>query len=567
MINQKYLYSQDGNKKVYLRCILDKYEVTDKITKKVIKTETSPGVGMNGIGTANNYHGQVLNETLKSNTTYQVNINYKWLKITSIEGQADKEEVLSEEKMESNFTTGMPEDFITQDMIAAQSPGYRQRYWTKDYAKAIIKLNEAISQDQIAKLFPEEVQYKRQLYFAVITENKTDGSVVYHRTAVTNFPNNYRWKSTFSTDKTLLIPGLDSMKFDNGSFCTMSIFRATDELGDYDKLTKLETMSGDENLAKESATQKIIYTTHFGISQYNSVYDKLRDVKVTAAVSNSSIAASKRKLLMADEQIQEIVDADIETLQLIPKNVYYGIKGSKEGIDSFDFNKIKNSASFGFNKNPNYYGWTKKYYFDKLVLCLINFRASPAALVNSKANKVIDKFTDNLRRQDDGFSPTANKNEYAIFSPVGVGNKYELTSDEITNSRLNSEKVNYSMGDGPYLYSEEYTEKEWNPDIILEDGIASTSALQYLFTKISILKVLGQTTPAIQDGEGLNNSKYYGSDKYFTVTDLKINSPKKYLMEKYYDDVSTLIFSDPNSFKMSIININPETLLFKNIVK
>ncbi len=571
-VNQKYLLSQKGDTKEYLQCVYDKFELIEKATGKIVKTETY-GEGLDFI---NNYHGLLLSNSLAPNTTYKINVTYKWLKIISVEDKPDKTENFQEEKVESEFTTGMPEDIITQDMLEYQVPGYRQRYWYKNYDKARIKFSDGVSQSQIDKLFPEEVEGRSQLYFAVIKENKTDGRVLYHKTPVLNTPDpsgrfdhNPKWKPTFNVDKTLLIPGLDTMSFDKGSFCTMVIFRSADKFDNWSiaqKYAKLNEQSTDGSIMQENADQKIIYTTHFAISQYSSVYEKLRDVKVSAAISTSSIAKSKREMFMSSEQVQEIVDMDIETLELIPKNVYYGIKGSKEGIDSFDFNKIKNNVTYGFTKQANYTGWTKKYYFEggNMIFCNNNFQ--PNTKINISRAKVLDKFTNNLRQKNDGFTYNAEPNEFAVFSTNVEGNKYEITSDEIAASKLSPEKVNFSMGDGPFLYSEQNKDNEWNPDLILEDGIASTAALQYLFLRISILKALNRQTDAFSDGNGAVVSKYGGTNKYFTVGDPNSSSVKKFLLEKYYPEPSTLLFEGPDTPIPSIIQINPETLLFKNIV-
>lgn len=558
-LQQEFPISKSNDRIVFLKCVLDKFELKEKISGQIVQV-TAP---LDLYGMEFYYR---MKESLKPNTTYTINAVYKWLRVTKENDKLISEENKSEEKVTSEFTTGMPEDVITQDMIAAQYPGYRQRFWYKGYEKAKIVFKQDVSQEQFNKIFREDEWF---MYFASIIEKKTDGSVVYHKTPVKNFPSKMIGWPTFATDRTLFLPGVDTMTFAKGSFCTMNIYRAENLMHDVE-ITD-EVLKGCHPY-KETQHQKLVYTTHFGISQYDNVVEKVQNVKVSAAVGTAGLVFSKRPLYMGKEQVQEIVDLDVSTRHEIPQNVYYGIMGTTEGIDSFDVNKLKGLVDMSLSQSPPYHGWTKKYlYGNYFVFCLNGFRTSPEMQAAGGKSKYVDSFMASIARsKKEGEYEVAKDNEYALFRPENSGNKYEITAEEITAGVLSSGNIKFQLSDGPVIYDGK-TSSDWNPDFIIEDGVASTAVLQYLFTKITLINTwqkLGSDVTKMDfftDGEGLNNSKYYGSNKYFLVNNPVTGDSEKFLLENYYSYPSTLLFQDGGI--PAIIRLDPDKYLFKNIAQ
>lgn len=480
--------------KMFYKCNISTFEIYEKNTKKLIFSHQFVLPRDNHYVSSREWSVPLPSSglTLKEETDYEIKITYNWYERQGQSGSWH-EYTNHSEKVTSTFRTNkviINSEIITSDLVRDQSPKEKQSFWNqKDYS-SFLQFDERLSRDQLAKIFPTDEAY---IYYAFITENTTNGTQIIHKTPIVRFPLNDRQEDKHPYYKSLgrsrteffskrdLFIATGYLKLQPGSFCTMHLVRATfidkempfATAGGYDYLKYLSYYPDVEN-----DQQKFIYTINFGVSNYPSVDDKIKDAEVTYGIGEHSIAHSIRSTSMTKDYLQYIVDEDLKKEKLLIPNTYWGISGRKEGIDANDFKLISDKVKLYK---------TNAVVFDSVMLGTYppysQAIASNHSLNSEQANRI---FSSVRLLQPSALGVEVPEYYYKLFLTKPNVNRYEITQSEIDNKKLINKKP--TAKEDFIFYS---TERDYsNYDFMIEDGVASTNALQFYLTLKSLTKML-----------------------------------------------------------------------------
>lgn len=510
----------------YVRYRIKSFILREKEGGRIVKTEQV-------LRELESNYQVVILEKLKPETTYEIEYLYVWEK--SIDNQLSYTDLPgSDEKGRSEFTTAEADAVITHDMLEYAIPGHHQRYWNNKYAIPCLKFKANVSNEKIGKIFPNDQLY---LYFAIIKEYKTDGSIVIHKIPIENIPTSdnqqdrfetgvvdehnsssnqreryqtafygnyfHLWKGNWLKDLGsevgtvareqgyLSYLNLNKLPLSKGSLCNMVVYRAIPKDKSPSDLNALLAQYSEE----ESKYQIPIYHNSFGVSQYASLKDKMNDISVSFGATDLSITESKRVLgnkdnpgIVSDsywgftqDDIQAVVDRSIaDSLNLIPRNAYLGINGTKEGIDLFDLDYLRRFSDVYATGELNFSKWNSFKYDNGQNLHMID---NTYYELDGENIPDYEYLKDSYAYVSEG--NLLNKSsvffgrffDFKLFSNRAEVNKYEITHAEIQSGKLQSVSLgkNYESG---FIYDENS-----DFDFIIEDGFQSTRALQFLLIK------------------------------------------------------------------------------------
>ncbi len=499
----------------YLRYRIQSFVLRAKNSKKIIKTSLVAHEN------ENNYQ-VVLNEKLSPETTYEIDYNYTW------EISKDGKQTYSvisgqDEKGITEFTTAEADAVISKDLLEYAMPGHRQRYWNNDYGIPCLKFKKDISQEKLQKIFPNDKLY---LYFAIIKEHKMDGSVTIHKIPIENIPtvddqagenmdgsadqyNSYSstrynylqaffkdtfqfysgnkaffktYNRTFDQEDALTKNGyltfskLNKLPFSKGSLCNMVIYRAVPKDKNPEDINGLIEQYSDET----TRNQIPIYENSFGVSLYPNLMEKMKDIVISFGATKASITSSKRFLGNIDDQrfdvssgfnrdeMEAVIDRSIaDSLDIVPRNAYLGINGSKEGIDLFDMEYLNYFSVLSRVDNLSFIDWIE----DKKTNQRKSVYDVNSSIGKSREHEFYYSFMDN------GYKNNGLPIDYTYFSNHQGINKYEITTEEIESGKLQNVTLGTNYENG-FIYDESS-----DFDIYLEDGFQSILMLKYLLIK------------------------------------------------------------------------------------
>lgn len=499
----------------YLRYKIQSFVLRSKESKKIIKTSLVTREN------ENNYQ-VVLNEKLSPETTYEIEYNYAW-EISKDGKQTYKIIPGQDENGMTEFTTAEADAVITQDLLECAMPGHRQRYWNKEYGIPCLVFKKNLSKEKIQKIFPNDRLY---LYFAIIKEHKIDGSVTIHKIPVENYPTydneqnrfqtgvideynahsderdryqnaffgNYfklwegDWVKDLSSEESdvtrnqgyLSFIKLNKLPFTKGSLCNIVIYRAVPKDKNPKDLSALLDQYNDET----TRDQIPIYHNSFGVSMFPNLKEKMKNITVSFGASNNSVTTSNRFLGNKDDPRVESDDyrgvtlEDIngvigrsyaDSLNIIPRNAYIGINGTKEGIDFFDIQYLQNYSTLYATSELHFASWNAT-------------QKDNCRSINNKYYTFDGKNIGDFEYLDRGYQWNTSVYDgriidYTFFNNRPSVNKYEISNEEVEIGKLQTVSLGENFENG-FIY-----DVTSDFDLIIEDGFQSTKTLQFLLLK------------------------------------------------------------------------------------
>lgn len=314
-----------------------------------------------------------------------------------------------------SFKTGDLPQNIQNTMVEYVAPGNKQRYWHKGYADTELKFKLNALGDAMT-LFPDECIACTQAnggkkvefeYFVQLVEHDGAGKPLNtFRIPVTNRPsqsekakilnwekvslNNGEYQLNVLTEKDVPVskvsfPGLNNIDLVKGSLYELKIIRKpkmeaqqnvtqsnsnqvnrqiqTSEISDKIENDVMIAVKEEKNeLAKMSQAlrnainenTKILYTSHFAVSNYNTLQDKLALVEVKHQRSITKRRDFEHPNDVYDDQRAKAIQAYGESKFHSTKDDYYvlNIKNNNlEGFDEFDLNRIRRNATLNYSQN------------------------------------------------------------------------------------------------------------------------------------------------------------------------------------------------------------------------
>lgn len=530
----------------------------------------------------NNYQ-VLIKSRLKYETEYEIAYKYVWEK--SIDQQKTFSEVAgSEEEGTSEFTTAeAPEGYITHDMLDYECPGHHQRYWNKEYNIPCLRFNKSYPYDldKLKKIFPNDKLY---LYFAVIKEHKTDGSIVTHRIPVENIPTydmigsgsveeNYdiffngnrsetreayhkaffknvfdyygdverivgTWDEKESNEYTklpdptrvalqsnglLTFTKINTLPLSKGSLCNMVIYRAISKDENPTDLNALLQQYSDT----ESKDQVAIYHNSFAISIYDNLEKKLNDIVVSRGLTKQSITESKRYLGEYKYSDLGFSKEDIQTVvdRAIADSVLIMPQNVYIGVngrkEGFDMFDVQILKAFSRVNIKGELNFAKWNYSKKQSTFDKRSNLSFSQSYGNKFGRYTEEYFVDANKDDSNVFQGRHI-DYTIFNNRPDINKYEITEEEIEEGKLLP--INRKrIYEGQFIYDE-----NTDFDFIIEDGFQTTRALQFLLIKNVLSKNNPEEFYKMPENEipsfwayGSNNNKF--DDNFFIRKDKNVS--------------------------------------------
>lgn len=332
-----------------------------------------------------------------------------------------------------SFKTGDLPQTIQNTMVEYVAPGNKQRYWHKGYADTELKFKLNALADAVT-LFPDECIACTQAnggkkvefeYFVQLIEYDSNGKLnKTYRIPVTSRPskgetakitsmekvslNNGEYTLNVLTEKMMPVskvsfPGLNNIDLVKGALYELKIVRKPkieteqnvtqsnsnqvnrqiqkSEISDKIENDVMIVVKEEKNeLAKMSQAlrnainenTKILYTSHFAVSNYNTLQDKLALVEVKHQRSATKRRDFQHPNDTYDEQRVKAIQDFGESRFHSTKDDYYvlNIKNNNlEGFDDFDLNRIRRNATLKYHGSytaedrlygERYYDWTNR---------------------------------------------------------------------------------------------------------------------------------------------------------------------------------------------------------------
>lgn len=560
----------------YIRYKIKSFIVREKGNGKILKTDLVLREN------ENNYQVLIKNK-LKYETEYEIAYKYVWEK--SIDQQKTFSEVTgSEEEGTSEFTTAeAPEGYITHEMLDYECPGHHQRYWNKEYNIPCLRFNKSYPYDldKLKKIFPNDKLY---LYFAVIKEHKTDGSIATYKIPVENVPtydfiegdvidrdndflffqpnyskNRYDYHKAFFKDvydyyndierlageykgesnaltnlsifakrpllsnEFITFNKINLLPLSKGSLCNMTIFRAIPKDENPSNLNALLDQYSDT----ESKDQVAIYHNSFAISKYDNLEKKLNDIVVSHGLTKQSITESKRYLGEYKYSDLGFTKEDIQTVvdRAIADSVLIMPQNVYLGVnglkEGFDKFDVQILKAFSRVNIKGELNFAKWNYSKKQ--STFDKRSQLAysqSYHNEYGGYTEEYFVDS--NTDDSNVFQGRHIDYTIFNNRPDVNEYEITEEEIEEGKLLP--INRKrIYEGQFIYDE-----NTDFDFIIEDGFQTTRALQFLLIKNVLSKNNPEEFCKMPENEipsfwayGPNNNKF--DDNFFIRKDKNVS--------------------------------------------
>lgn len=312
-------------------------------------------------------------DALEPLTEYRITYTFGW---KEKQGLGDDVSYVSREKPETGsitFTTSARPTIITTGMIEYSAPGNRQRYWHKGYADTEIKF-KLKALDDAKSLFPEicsdcgdnpgtkdPVKFN---FYAKLQEFDDSGKEVMEKIfPITNYPGKgenariYDQKSksidgkysiSYLEEKIVPVsvasfPELKNFELKKGKIYRLSIIREPN--------IKILTMGMNTPRIRKIRTDNTstLLTYYFGVSEYNSLSEKLSQVNIYHKKSILKLRDFNHPSDLYDQDRAAVISKLGESKFHAVADDYYAItlrnKINGEGFDQYDIMRIKRNIS------------------------------------------------------------------------------------------------------------------------------------------------------------------------------------------------------------------------------
>jgi hypothetical protein len=563
-------------------------------------------------------------------------INGQTTYIENFESQKGKQDLSP--KIETGviaFKTGDLPQNIQNTMVEYAAPGNKQRYWHKGYADTELKFKLNALADA-ATLFPDECVPCTQAnggkkvefeYFVQLVEFDTNGkqSKTY-RIPITNRPstgetakiltmervslNNGEYNMNVLTEKTMPVskvtfPGLNDIDLVKGALYELKIVRKptidleqnaggtpnaqtnrqiqnVQNSGDKDVVITIREEKNElANMSQAlrnaiNENTKILYTSHFAVSNYNTLQDKLALVEVKHQRSITKRRDFQHPNDTYDEQRVKAIQAFGESRFHSTKDDYYvlNIKNNNlEGFDEFDLNRIRSNATLKYNGSytaedrlygERYYDYTNRRKQDipsqivnvldsELRYSFITIR--PYADISNYMKKVLFDYRE---AESKGVAAYGNsrysdgtKWHYNMSIPEDPKAKL-LQDDEIRDKKVIHKNKGYKMKNDPN-YSKPVFANDVEFDLLIQDLRSRIIINQMVWlSRLSKDKKDGWSTGNYPEGEFLNETRTASNFNWVLFADQGAENSKKIAAGAYiaqepgyqfsYHGTSTLSF-------------------------
>jgi hypothetical protein len=271
------------------------------------------------------------------------------------------------------FTTGLYPDHIVNEMLASQAPGYRQRYWHKDYATPLLRFLD--SDTKFTSLFPQTSEINGENVpneFLIELIGYDDAGEVSERNSflVDAYPNSetfrlairgeisvrglYRIPTIRTVERNareVVFTGLNEMDLRQGALYTIRLIRrprgeffiseTSETTGENGQIITSRTLD-NAVLDAFAENTKILYEYEFATSKYNSLGEKL-------AASTVSFAPSITPRNDFNHPLEQNTEFSIgRNENHASRDEYFAFTNPVENFDSFDLDRIRLNMSVDY---------------------------------------------------------------------------------------------------------------------------------------------------------------------------------------------------------------------------
>ncbi len=408
------------------------------------------------------------------------------------------------------FVTGEFPDVINTAMIESQAPGYRQRFWHDGYAEPKLRFKRNVVEGVSEHIFLKETTIKGQkvpfeyvieltkyndkgvqVDIEEITVDKHPSSGTLTKSVITETPINGTYKIPVVKVETVPVSEVSFPDFkevdlsgQKGKMCKIRLIRrpnienlaatteteaslaledkdATFVLGDQYH-TKVSYMKKglDEELLKEVVdSTKIIYEYHFAVSQYDQLYDKLKEKQakyVSSEILRNDFNHPDEDILTAEQLLKSEEHATKDAYFILTTGDYGDEKYApnekrREGFDKFDLARIRQNTKISYQ---NQYGPAltiqNRYMHNgkatgmhpSLIQYLDNLRANKPQLSNYL--RLVLKESSAFERHRDGTTDGTGWN-YNFYLPENDTNKDNFYGRELSDAEINNNKLFHQL--------------------------------------------------------------------------------------------------------------------------
>ncbi|HRN34676.1 MAG TPA: hypothetical protein PLQ53_10825 [Saprospiraceae bacterium] len=319
-------------------------------------------------------------DALEPETMYAIEYVFIWKIKKGSEAGARYETYDKKERGTLTFTTGKRPSTITAGMIEYSAPGDGQRYWHKGYADTEIKFKLKALDDAKA-LFPEicescglmpgtqePIRYKYVAQVWEIIDQRKRNEAFYFN--ITGYPGkgenakivtpasksiDGKYDITYLEERSVPVskvsfPDIKNFAFKKSEVYELEIVRKLDiklppeSDKNYDKLNKMR----EENYLK-------LKSYYFGISEYESLQDKLADLEVQHVKSKVKLRDFSHPSDVYDSERASVISELGESKFHSVKDDYYTFKiknrKNNESFDYYDIMRLRRNILLGYNQD------------------------------------------------------------------------------------------------------------------------------------------------------------------------------------------------------------------------